>query len=85
MASIENKDIIEVSNVDPTICRNIYVNSIYSFQSILIANRWVLFWLPPFQNLFIKIKLHIINNSTKIYYKLITLHNLINKTNLINF
>ena len=49
MASIENKDIIEVSDVDPIICRNIHVNSMYSFQSTLIANCW-LFWLPPLFN-----------------------------------
>ena len=49
MASIENKDIIEVSDVDPIICRNININSIYSFQSILIANRRM-FWLPPLIN-----------------------------------
>jgi hypothetical protein len=49
MASIENKDIIEVGDVDPIICRNINVNSIYSFQSILIVN-CRLFWLPPVFN-----------------------------------
>jgi hypothetical protein len=51
MAGIENKDIIEVSDVDPIICRNINVDSIYSFQSILIAH-CRLFWLPPFFNQF---------------------------------
>lgn len=46
MASVENKNIIEVSDADPFICRNINIHSVYSFQSILIRNRrW--FWLPP--------------------------------------
>ena len=46
MATVENKNIIEVSDADPFICMNININPIYSFQSILIRNRR-LFWLPP--------------------------------------
>lgn len=43
VASIENKDIIKFSDLDPVICRNINIHSVYAFHSILIR----LIWLPP--------------------------------------
>lgn len=49
MASIENKDIIKITNVRPIIRRYINIYSIYSFQSILITI-CRLFWLPPWFN-----------------------------------
>lgn len=46
MARIKNKNIVEIGNVSPIICRNINVYSVYPLQSILFKI-CRLFWLPP--------------------------------------
>lgn len=49
MASVENENIIEISDVDPIIRRSINIYSVLSFPPILIRRCW-LFWLPPLFN-----------------------------------